>query len=112
MRFVEMAEAPVSLRGWVTRARKVPVVLTVHGRPAVALTPLRGGDWERLVLEAHPAFRRILEESRRRCKPGQGISTAEMRRRLKQRRLAEAKGSSHRRRAPRPARKATRRTTG
>lgn len=101
MTLVEMAEAPPSLRGWVTKARKVPVVLTVNGRPAVALTPLRDGDWERLVLAAHPVFRRILEESRQRCKPGQGISTAEMRRRLKQRRLAEA--SSGRRRAPRPA---------
>jgi antitoxin (DNA-binding transcriptional repressor) of toxin-antitoxin stability system len=57
---VETAEAPASLRGWVTRARKVPVVLTVNGRPVVALMPLRDGDWERLVLAAHPAFRRIL----------------------------------------------------
>ena len=111
MMFVEMAEAPVWLRGWVTKARKVPVVLTVDGRPAVALTPLRDGDWERLVLAAHPAFRRILEQSRQRCKPGQGISTAEMRRRLKQRPRAGAAGSSGLRRGPRPARKATRRST-
>jgi hypothetical protein len=45
------------------------------------------------VLEDHPAFRRILEESRQRCKPGQGISTAQMRRRLKKRRRAVAAGA-------------------
>jgi antitoxin (DNA-binding transcriptional repressor) of toxin-antitoxin stability system len=110
MMLVEIGEAPAALRGWVTRARKVPVVLTVNGRPVVALTPLRDGDWERLVVAAHPAFRRILEQSRQRCRAGQGISTAEMRRRLKQRR-AEAEGSSGRRRAPRPARKPARRTS-
>ena len=102
MMLVEMAEAPASLRNWVTKARKVPVILTVDGRPAVALTPLQDGDWERLALAVHPTFRRILAESRQRCKPGQGISTAEMRRRLKRRRAA---GPPIHRRAPRPARR-------
>jgi hypothetical protein len=46
------------------------------------------GNGERLALAVHPTFRRILAESRQRCKPGQGISTAELRRRLKRRRAA------------------------
>jgi hypothetical protein len=64
---------------------------------------------ETLALAAHPALPRILEESRQRCKPGQGISTAEMRQRLKQRRLGDS--SPGRRRVRRPARKAGRRTS-
>jgi antitoxin (DNA-binding transcriptional repressor) of toxin-antitoxin stability system len=106
MILVEMTEAPASVKDWVARARKVPVVLTIKGRPVAAVTPLDEGDWERLVVSCHPAFRRILEQSRERCRPGQGISTEEMRRRLKQRRAAAAAGPSGHRRAPRPARRA------
>ena len=61
------------------------------------------GDWERLVVSCHPAFRSILEQSRERCRAGQGISPEEMRRRLKRRRAAGPVGH---RRAPRPARQA------
>jgi hypothetical protein len=102
---VEMTEAPASVKGWVARARKAPVVLTINGRPVAAVTPLDEGDWERLVVSCHPAFRSILEQSRERCRAGQGISTEEMRRRLKRRRAAAAAGPSSRRSAPRPARR-------
>jgi len=66
-----------------------PVVLTIKGRP--------------VAVSRHPAFRSILEQSRERCRAGQGISTEEMRRRLKRRRAAAAAGPSSRRSAPRPA---------
>ena len=108
MILVEMTKAPASVMGWVARARKAPVVLTIKGRPVAAVTPLDGGDWERLVVSCHPAFRSILEQSRERCRAGQGISTEEMRRRLKRRRAAAAAaaaGPSSRRSAPRPARR-------
>jgi hypothetical protein len=106
MILVEMTEAPESVKSWVARARKVPVVLTMKGRPVAAVTPLDEGDWERLVVSCHPAFRRMIEESRERCRAGQGISTEEMRRRLKRRRTAAATGTSGHRRVPRPARRA------
>jgi hypothetical protein len=86
MMLVEMADAASSLRAWVTRARKEPVVLTLKGRPMVALTPIEDGDWENVIVAAHPAFRKLLTRSRQRCKPGQGISTEQMRRRLERRR--------------------------
>ena len=57
MIFVEMTEAPASVKGWVARARKVPVVLTIKGRPVAAVTPLDEGDWERLVVSCRRAFR-------------------------------------------------------
>jgi prevent-host-death family protein len=105
MILVEMTEAPASVKGWVAKARKGPVVLTVKGRPVAAVTPLDEGDWERLVVSGHPAFRKMIEESRERCGAGQGISTEEMRRRLKRRRAAAVAGPSGHRRAPRPARR-------
>ena len=104
MILVEMTEAPASVKGWVARARKVPVVLTINGRPVAAVTPLDEGDWERLVVSCHPSFRSIIEQSRERCRAGQGISTEEMRRRLKRRRAAAAARPSSRR-ATRPARR-------
>jgi hypothetical protein len=63
-------------------------------------------EYERLVVSCHPAFRSILEQSRERCRAGEGISTEEMRRRLKRRRAAAAGGPVGHRRAPRPARRA------
>ena len=86
MMLVEMADAATSLRTLVSRAHREPVVLTLRGRPVVALTPIEDGDWESLVVASHPTFRRLLKQSRERCKPGQGVSTEEMRRRLKRRR--------------------------
>ena len=78
--------------------------MTIKGRPVAAVTPLDEGDWERLVVSFHPAFRSIIEQSRAGCPAGQGISTEEMRKRLKRRRAAAAAGPSGHRRAPRPAR--------
>jgi hypothetical protein len=78
--------------------------MTIKGRPVAAVTPLDEGDWERLVVSFHPAFRSIIEQSRAGCPAGQGISTEEMRKRLKRRRAAAAAGPSSRR-APRPARR-------
>ena len=108
MTLVEMAEAPASLRSWLSKARRGPVVATVNGRPVVALTPIRDGDWERLVVASHPAFLRLLAESRKRCQPGLGILTEELRRRLKRRRAAVRGGAAAKRRAPRPSRRSGR----
>jgi antitoxin (DNA-binding transcriptional repressor) of toxin-antitoxin stability system len=87
---LEMADAPPPLRGWLARAKRKPAVLTLHGRPVAALTPIDEGEWERVVVALHPGFQRLLQESRDRCPPGKGISTAEMRRRLGRRRDATA----------------------
>lgn len=97
MVLVEMTEVPESVKSWVAKARKGPVVLTVNGRPVAAVTPLDEGDWERLVVSGHPAFRSIIEQSRAGCPAGQGISTEEMRKRLKRRRAAAAAEPSSRR---------------
>jgi antitoxin (DNA-binding transcriptional repressor) of toxin-antitoxin stability system len=48
MILVEMTDAPSSVKSWVAKARKAPLVLTVKGRPVAAVTPLDEGAWERL----------------------------------------------------------------
>jgi hypothetical protein len=57
-------------------------VVTRKGKPVVAATPIRKGDWESLAVATSPTFLAIVERSRASHKPGTGISTAEMRRRL------------------------------
>jgi hypothetical protein len=58
------------------------VVVTRRGKPILAVTPIRKGDWESLAVATSPKFLAIVERSRASHKPGTGISTAEMRRRL------------------------------
>ena len=50
------------------------------------LVPVDSADLESLSLSTNPDFLAIIERSRARCKPGSGISTDEMRRRLAERR--------------------------
>jgi prevent-host-death family protein len=83
---VEMTDAAASLSTYARKAQKEPVVLTRRGKPVVALMPLDEDAWEDLLVSSHSAFRRVIRRSRARCKPGQGISTEEMRRRLAVRR--------------------------
>ena len=83
---VEMTDAAASLSTYARKAQKEPVVLTRRGKPIAALMPLDRNGWEDLLVSSHPTFRRIIRRSRARCKPGQGISTDTMRRRLVDRR--------------------------
>ncbi len=82
MKTVEMAEATASLSEYAQQARKEAVIVTVHGKPVVALTPLRNTDWENLTVSNDPKFQELMQRSRATCKPGSGISSNEMRRRL------------------------------
>jgi len=85
---VEMTDAAASLSTYARKAQKEPVVRTRRGKPVAALMPLHEDAWEDLLVSSHPTFRGIIRRSRTRCKPGQGGSTEEMRRRLTARRKA------------------------
>ncbi len=86
MKTVEMSEATGSLSEYARKARKETLVVTRRGKPVVALVAVQDEDLESLSLAENPGFMALIERSRARCKPGQGISTEEMRRRLAQRR--------------------------
>ncbi len=57
-------------------------MVTRRGKPLMALTPIKKGDWESVAIATNPKFMAIIERSRASHKPGTGISTEEMRRRL------------------------------
>ncbi len=86
-----MTDATETLSAYARKLGREPLVVTRRGRPVVALMPLGEVDRESLAVSTNPKFMAILERSRARRKPGQGISTEEMRRRLAQRRKAERK---------------------
>ena len=57
---------------------------TKRGKPVIALVPLtKYDDWESVSLSTNPRFLAIIERSAAAHKPGTGISTEEMRRRLR-----------------------------
>jgi prevent-host-death family protein len=83
---VELSEATGSLSEYAKKARKDGLVLTRRGRPVAMLVSVDSSDVESLSVSTNPDFLAIIERSRVRCKPGSGISTDEMRRRLAERR--------------------------
>lgn len=82
MKTVEMSEATRALSELAEPGRHEPVIVTRHGKPVAAVVPIEDTDLETLSLGTNPDFLALIAESRRRCAPGQGISTEEMRARL------------------------------
>lgn len=92
MKTVELAEATGSLSEYAQKARKEPMVVTVNGKPVVALMPVSPQtDLENLAVTTHPTFQAIMERSQARYEAEGGISTEKMRQRLATRRKAEGK---------------------
>ena len=77
---VEMVDATASLGEYTRKALKEPVVVMRRGKPVAALMPLREDEWEDMVVSTNPGFIALIERSRARCKPGQGIPLEEIKR--------------------------------
>jgi antitoxin (DNA-binding transcriptional repressor) of toxin-antitoxin stability system len=78
-----VSEVTGSLSDYAREGLAEPVYVTRRGRPVMAVVPLtKNDDWESVTLSRHPKFLAIIERSRASHKPGTGISTEEMRRRL------------------------------
>jgi prevent-host-death family protein len=88
---MELADANETLSTYARRLHREPIVVTRRGKPVLALMPLNDTDRERLMVSTNPLFIRIMDRSRARCKPGSGLSTEELRRRLALRRKANRK---------------------
>jgi prevent-host-death family protein len=81
---LELSEITGSLSDIARKGLREPVFVTKRGKPVLALVPLtKYDDWESLSLSTNPEFLAIIERSAVAHKPGTGISTEEMRRRLK-----------------------------
>ena len=85
MILIPLSEAKARLSEYAHRCHDESVVVTVNGRPAFQLVPLKEGDdlIERLV-EHHPGFRRLLQRRLR----DQSVKAADAARRLNSRRPA------------------------
>jgi len=110
---VEMGDVADSFADLVRQARTEPIVITLRGKPVAALTAIGANtDIESLVVSNDPRFKALIERSRARNPPGTGLSTAEVRRRLGQRRgrrTGRAGSSGKRTSAIAPRRRAARR---
>lgn len=80
---VEVTHATESLATYVRKADAGPVVVTDAGRPIAALVLLENTDLETVALSTDPEFLEIIQSSRARHAQQGGLSSAEMRRRLK-----------------------------
>ncbi len=80
MKTIDVAEATDTLSDYARKGLKEALVVTRRGKPLLALTPIRRGDWERIAVATNPKFLAIIERSRKSHRPGR--STEEMRRRL------------------------------
>jgi antitoxin (DNA-binding transcriptional repressor) of toxin-antitoxin stability system len=80
MKTIDVAEATDTLSDYARKGLKEALVVTRRGKPLLALTPIRRGDWESIAVATSPKFQTIIERSRKSRRPG--LSTEEMRRRL------------------------------
>ena len=80
MKTIDVAEATETLSHYARKGLKEAVVVTRGGKPLLALTPIRRGDWESIAVATNPKFLAIIERARKSRRPG--LSTEEMRRRL------------------------------
>ena len=63
--------------------RTATIVVTLRGKPPVALTPIgEHTDMENLIVSNDPEFRALIERSRSLYKPGTGLTTEDVRRRF------------------------------
>ncbi len=82
MKTLEMAKATAPLAEYAEKAAKEPLVLTVDGKPKVALVSVEDADWESVRVSTNPEFIALIERARARMRAEKGISPDEMRRRL------------------------------
>lgn len=90
MKTVEVAKATLPLADYTKEVKKQPVIVTVKGKPVAALVSISNADIETVSLSNNPKFINLIERSRSRQKSEGGISTEEMRYRLRR-----TKSSAH-----------------
>jgi len=83
MKTLELVQATAPLVEYAQQLSREPVILTVDGKPVAALMSIEDTDWETVALSTHPRFLALIERSRARQKAEGGISSTEMRRRLR-----------------------------
>lgn len=83
MKTVEIKKAKAALAKYARDAAKEPIIVTDKGKPVAAVVAIEEEDMETLSVSTHPGFLALIERSRARQKAEGGITSQEMRRRLK-----------------------------
>ena len=85
MNRVEVSEASSPLSEYVPEKGAEPLIITRGGKPVAALVPVENTDLETAALSTNPQFLALIERSRLRWRREGGVSSEEMRRRLRER---------------------------
>lgn len=80
---IDMTDATEPLATYVRKADAGPVVITSDGRPVAALVVLENADLETVALSTDPDFLDLIQSSRARRAQEGGLTSAEIRDRLK-----------------------------
>ena len=83
MRTLEISKATSSLAKYSREVKREPVIVTIHGKPIAALIAVGNADRETVALSNNPQFLALIERSRSRQETEGGISSQELRHRLK-----------------------------
>ena len=86
MRVIDLAEAKNHLEEYARECESSPVVVTLDGKPAFEMIPIRSDDPDFIdrLLAGNPKFRRLMEERRRESDTGKVSSLEAVRERLGQ----------------------------
>jgi antitoxin (DNA-binding transcriptional repressor) of toxin-antitoxin stability system len=84
MKVIDLAEAKNHLEEYARECESAPVVVTVGGKPAFEMIPIRSDDPEFLdrLLATDPEFRQLMEGRRRESDEGKVSSLEAVRERL------------------------------
>ena len=83
MKILEKSDATGSLAEYTADIEKEPVIVTSDGIPIAALVPIGNVDLETMSLSTNAVFIALIERSRARHRTEGGISSDEMRRRMR-----------------------------
>lgn len=83
MKTVEMKKAKAALSKYAREAAKEPIIVMDKGKPVAAVVAIEEEDIETISVGTNPQFLALIERSRARQKAEGGITSQEMRRRLK-----------------------------
>ncbi len=91
MKTIELAKAIGPLAEYARKVKQEPMVLTAKGKPVAALVPVSNADLETVMLSTSANFLALIERSRARQKAQGGISSGEMRRRLRRKAISRGR---------------------
>ena len=83
MKVIDLKEAQTNLEQYAQECQSSPIVVTVDGKPAFEMLPVRTDDPEFVdrLIEGNGSFRKFVEERHTESDRGQVISLEEIRRR-------------------------------